>query len=141
MLRKLQKVTKSAVNSNTNVTAVAAHRKPFVLPCCKPRILCNPMKAARSVAPANRQNGSFGSEKQGPQYACWQSYHPACWDASAALSGFDWKSLVPSSAGGRGTVVDVGGSDGTFGLGLSRPHLELKVIVQDLPSCHSGRAD
>ena len=63
------------------------------------------------------------------------------WDASAALSGFDWKSLVPSSGGGggrRGTVVDVGGSDGTFGLALSRQHPELKVIVQDLPGVIQG---
>lgn len=62
------------------------------------------------------------------------------WDASAALSGFDWDSLVCSleSGGGGGTVVDVGGSDGTFALALSRQHPALKIIVQDLPSVIQG---
>ena len=56
------------------------------------------------------------------------------WDPSAALSGFDWGSLSLPRSDKGGTVVDVGGSDGTFGRALCRQHPSLKVIVQDLPS-------
>ncbi|KAK0702003.1 S-adenosyl-L-methionine-dependent methyltransferase [Lasiosphaeria miniovina] len=49
-------------------------------------------------------------------------------EPTAALEAYDWGAL-----GHGATVVDVGGSAGTFAVALTDKHPDLHVIVQDLP--------
>ncbi|MCJ1353124.1 MAG: hypothetical protein MMC33_003109 [Icmadophila ericetorum] len=48
------------------------------------------------------------------------------------ISGFPWASI------GRGTVVDVGGSEGHVSISLARAYTDLKFIVQDAPETVAG---
>lgn len=94
-----------------------------------------PQKTAWSLA--NHTEQSFfqhisepGNEEQSQRFAdCMTAEMSAPeWNIKHTVSGYDWKSV-------KGTIVDIGGSQGQTALALARefPHLP-QIVVEDLPS-------
>ncbi|KAK1759952.1 S-adenosyl-L-methionine-dependent methyltransferase [Echria macrotheca] len=54
-------------------------------------------------------------------------------EPTAALESYDWGALMTQKDGEDATVVDVGGSAGTFAVALTDKYPSLRVVVQDLP--------
>lgn len=71
-----------------------------------------------------------GNEEQSQRFAdCMTAEMSAPeWNIKHTVSGYDWKSV-------KGTIVDIGGSQGQTALALARefPHLP-QIVVEDLPS-------